>query len=165
MLEVRALTLKDAGSKKEPNPYIRVELCVEGSSKYARTHSYNLFKNGGLESAFVGLCEDFGLEEVDELRRLKPEEVFVVKGEVVTEKCKAHYVTDQEGNKIQRDGKDVIATEMTFACPLEWTTKEAIIRSFERSWTKNDLLAEVEDQLNCSDFSEHFNFLASISNL
>ena len=145
MLEVRALTLKDAGSKKEPNPYIRVELCVEGASKYARTHSYNLFKNGGLESAFVGMCEDFGLEEIDELRRLKPNEVFTVAGEVVTEKCRAHYVTDQEGNKIQRDGKDVIATEMTFACPVEWTSKEAIIRSFERSWTKNDLLAEVEN--------------------
>lgn len=145
MLEVRALTLKDAGTKKDSNLYIRVELCVKGSSKYARTHSYNLFKNGGLKSAFVGLCEDFGLDEVDELRRLKPEEVFDVQGEIVTEKCRPHYVTDSEGNKIQRDGKDIIAIEMTFACPTEWATKEAIIRSFERNWTKNDLLADIEE--------------------
>lgn len=135
MLYLRAIELKDAGNKKEPNRYLK---CMFSASKnkYAKTYPVNIFENGSDESIFVALCEDFGVDTEDELVRVDCDETF--EGELFT--------ADVAPHKVQIDGEtrdDLISTTLTTIYVTDWgQTKESVIRSFERTWKKNDLIVE-----------------------
>lgn len=138
VLYLRAIELKDAGNKKEPNRYLK---CMFSASKnkYAKTYPVNIFENGSDESIFVALSEDFGIDTEDELVRVDCDETF--EGELFTADVAPHKVT------INDEVLDVISTTLTTIYVTDWgQTKESVIRSFERTWRKNDLIVdEVEE--------------------
>lgn len=143
MLYLRALTLKDFGTKKEPRLALR---CDFGASKnkYAKTYPVNVFKDSGLSSVFAALQKDFDIDTVDETIAVDCKEEFA--GELFTAEVAAHYVADSDGNVVERDGEKVISTSLTSVFVEDFgQTKDSVIRSYERTWAKNDLLAEVEE--------------------
>lgn len=144
MLYLRALTLKDFGTKKEPRLALR---CDFGAShnKYAKTYPVNVFKDSGLSSVFAALQQDFKADAVDETIAVDCKEEFA--GELFTADVAAHYVTDSDGSIIERDGEKVISTSLTTVFVEDFgQTRESVIRSYERTWEKNDLLCQVEEE-------------------
>ena len=139
MLYLRAIELKNAGNKKEPNRYLK---CMFSASKnkYAKTYPVNIFENGSDEPIFVALSEDFGIDTEDELVRVDCDETF--EGELFTADVVPHKIM------IGDEVSDAISTTLTTIYVTDWgQTKESVIRSFERTWKKNDLIVEeVEEQ-------------------
>lgn len=144
MLYLRALTLKDFGTKKEPRMALR---CDFGASKnkYAKTYPVMVFEDSGLSAVFAALQADFEIEELDKTIAVDCKEEFA--GELFTADVAAHYVADSEGNVVERDGEKVISTSLTSVFVEDFgQTKESVIRSYERTWEKNDLLAPVGEE-------------------
>lgn len=137
MLYLRALTLKDFGTKREPNLALRCEFSAS-SNKYAKTHAVTIFENSSLSSSFAGLVQDFSIEEVDKTIAVNCKEEW--SGEVFTAEVAPHYITDSNGEVIERDGQKVVSTTLTAVWVGEFEmTKESVIRSFERTWKKQGL--------------------------
>ena len=142
MLHLRTITLKDYGTKKEPRLALRCEFGAS-KNKYSKTYPVNVFEDSSLGSVFAMLVGDFNIEEPDKVVAVDCKGPF--EGELFTEDCKPHYVEDAEGNIVERDGEKVIATSITSVVVYDWgQTKESVIKSFERTWAKNDLLCEEE---------------------
>lgn len=144
MLHLRTITLKDYGSKRDPRLALRCEFGAS-KNKYAKTYPVNVFEDSSLSSVFTMLKTDFNIDTLDETVAVNCNEPF--EGELFTAECRPHYVADSDGKRIQNEGKDVIATSLTSVFVSDWgQTKDSVIRGFERTWLKNDLLAEVEGE-------------------
>ena len=148
MLYLRAIELKNAGNKKESNRYLK---CMFSASKnkYAKTYPVNIFENGSDESIFVALSEDFSIDTEDELVRVDCDETF--EGELFTADVVPHKVViDDEVLRVKLDDgtfEDAISTTLTTIYVTDWgQTKESVIRSFERTWRKNNLIVEEVEQ-------------------
>lgn len=143
MLYLRAITLKEFGSKRDPKAALRLDFGAT-KNKYAKTYSVNVFEDSGLASTFAGLVKDFSIEELDKTVAVDCDIEW--DGDVFTADVRPHYVTDGDGKVIERDGKKVVSTTLTALWVRDLgITQESVIRSYERSWAKNDLLAPVED--------------------
>ena len=139
MLYLRALKLKDAGDKKNPNRYLECLFSVS-TNKYAKTFPVNVFENGSDEDIFAALCEDFNVDTEDDLVRVKEDVTF--EGDLFTAEVKPH--------KIRIDGEIReefgVSTTLTAIYVKDWNqTKESVIRSFERTWEKNNLIVDEKE--------------------
>ena len=160
MLYLRSATLKEKGAKKDAKIYIRCEFSV-GKSKLSKTYPVNIFKDGSNSSQFAMLQKAYELDTTNETVVCLPNEILsaedlYLEGDFFDVECKRHFVLDSNGDKIKAEKDDesavdgfVTTNRLRGACVTEWgMSPESIVRSFERSWANDDLLAEKEDQLN-----------------
>lgn len=145
MLYLRSLKLVNCGDRKNPRMYLRCGFTAS-KNKYSKSFPVNIFEDSSLGDVFTALCTDFSVEEEDKIYPVECSEVF--EGDVFTADCAPHYVTDADNKKIKdSDGNDIIATSITSVFVSDFgQTKESVIRSFERTWAKNDLLVSVEEE-------------------
>ena len=146
MLYLRGLTLKNRGTAKKPDRYLLCSFSVD-TNKYAVTRNCSLWEsNNEQRAAFTTLCADFSVDEEDTLIPITTSEEF--KGDFFEEEVRPHYVVDENGEKRKDDdGKEIVShTLRGVYCTTFGQTKESVIKSFERSWTKNKLIVPTEDE-------------------
>ena len=141
-LYLHSVTLKDFGSKKQPKIAIRCDIAAD-DNELAATLPVNIFKDSQ-PSIFARLAKKFGCDTEDEIIAL--DEPFKLSGEVVDAKVSPHFI-EINGERIKdSNGNDVIANTLKFIRVDTWLmTNESIIRSYERTWTKQGLIAEIEE--------------------
>lgn len=146
MLYLRGLTLKNRGTERKPDRYLVCSFSVD-TNKYAVTRNCSLWEsNDQQRAAFTALCADFGVDVKDELVPVETDEKF--SGDFFDEEVSPHYVLDEKGEVRKDDtGKEVIShTLRGVYCTTFGQTKESVIKSFERSWKKKDLLVPTEEE-------------------
>lgn len=149
-MKLRALTLKESSTGGN---YLKCDFAVS-SNKYAKTYATNIFENGSDAVIFKMLCEDFGIETLDEVTIVDCKEEF--EGSLFTADVSAHYIEDMDGNRVTRKVKNskgkmveepVIATTLTAIFIEDWgQTQESVINRFERQWEKHDLLVPTDEE-------------------
>lgn len=150
MLYLRSLTLTDLGDRKKPNRVLRCAFSVD-KNKYAITRTTSIFENTeSTKAAFLGLCEDFGIEEEDKTYTVNCDEEFT--GEFVQlgkeDGVPLHRVRIGGTNEKPEwaedgDGNEVISqTVSTVICETFGQTKESVLRSYLRSWKKQGAIVE-----------------------
>lgn len=146
MLYLRGLTLKNRGTAKKPDRYLVCSFSAD-TNKYAVTRNCSLWEsNNEQRAAFTALCTDFSVDEEDTLVPVKTDEEFG--GDFFDEEVSPHYVLDENGEKRKDDDGNLIISRTLRGvyCTTFGQTKESVIKSFERSWKKNDLLVPVEEE-------------------
>ena len=144
MLYLRSLKLTNSGDRKNPRMMLRCNFTAS-KNKYAKSFPVNIFENSSLEDVYAALCEDFGVEEEDKIYRVEDPVEF--EGELFTQDVPAHYVS-VDGERIKNEkGDNVVSTSLTTVCVTDWgQTKESVVNSFIRTWTKSDLLVETDEE-------------------
>lgn len=146
MLYLRALTLKNRGTAKNPDRFLVCAFATD-ANKYAVTRNDPIWEsNAEQKAAFAALCTDFGIDEEDTLIPVKTDEEFG--GDFFEEEVSPHYVLDERGQKRKGDDGNFIISHTLRGvyCTTFGQTKESVIKSYERSWKKNNLLVPVEEE-------------------
>lgn len=144
MLYLRAITLKDYGTKREPRAALRLDFGAT-QNKYGKTYPINVFEDSSLASTFAGLVKDFEIEEIDKMVAVDCDIKW--EGDVFTADVSPHYVVGQDGKVVEENGEKVISTTLTAIWVRDLgITQESVIRSYERMWSKNGLLAPVKEE-------------------